>query len=157
MKKYVLAFIFIFAFVSQGFSADPGTADMVQLSQAKNPSALSLVVTSDGKLITKPGASFSKGNYKGVRLPYLVSTPKPISYPRWAVQENWEGNFVVAVEILTDGSVGRSMVMKSTGHSNLDETVTQIVKTWKFHPAMKGDEPVVECVQVPIAFRLRSE
>ena len=64
---------------------------------------------------------------------------------------------MIAVEILTDGSVGRFYVMQSTGHHSLDEAATQAVKSWKFHPAMRNGKPVVECIQVPVVFKLQAK
>jgi protein TonB len=73
------------------------------------------------------------------------------------MEQGWEGEFVIAVEILENGSVGRTYVMKSTGHKKLDEAATEAVTSWKFHPATRNAKPVVECVQIPVTFQLKSE
>ena len=88
-------------------------------------------------------------------LPSLKESPAPIRYPRWAVREGWEGNFSIAVEILTNGEVGRWKVMESTGYSLLDEVATQAVTAWKFHPATEKGKPIVSCIQIPIRFELK--
>ena len=118
---------------------------------------LNFTVTQDGQVNPEPGEVFTWGDQTGWTLPYLVSQPQTIRYPRWAIQQEFEGEFVIAVEILTDGSVGRYDVMKSTGHQILDHEAAQAVLSWKFHPAMKEGQPIVECVQIPIRFSLQDE
>lgn len=128
-----------------------GNADLLD-----NP--FSLTVRQNGTLVTKPGPVLTeKGDYAGMQLPYLTSTPKPIAYPRLAVQRGWEGELVIAVEILTDGAVGRHQVMESTGHGLLDKIAAEAVRSWKFHPAMKNGEPVLTCIAIPIRFELQGE
>ena len=113
------------------------------------------IVQGDGTLVTKPGNLFSEGAYAAnFNLPYLISTPKPITYPRWAIRQGWQGKFVLAIEVLKDGSVGRVQIMQSTGHQHLDKTTEDAVKSWHFQPAMQDGKPVVECVQVPVYFQL---
>lgn len=114
-----------------------------------------LTVTSDGQFIPTPGPVFTEGDEPGTELPYLVSKPKPISYPRWAVRQEWQGKLILAVEILPNGRVGRMKVMKSTGYRLLDRTATKAIQQWKFHPATKDGNPVLSCIQVPVEFRLQ--
>ena len=125
-------------------------------AQAVNP--FSLTVTGSGKMIPKAGpVSTGRGHYEGVDLPYLVSTPKPIQYPRWAMRQGWEGRLEIALEILADGSVGRFKVMKSTGHRLLDEAASEAVRTWKFAPAAKAGKFVLTCIEIPVTFQLENE
>ncbi len=125
-----------------------------QAASAKLP--FSMIVTRDGNVITKPGAIFTAGiEAADLELPYLVSTPRPIRYPNWAVREGWQGDFVIAIEVLKNGSVGRYYVMQSTGHDRLDNAAISAVKSWKFQPAMQKGRAVVTCVQLPITFELQ--
>lgn len=126
-------------------------------AQASNP--FSMTVTGSGRMIPKAGPVSTGGAHygEGVQLPYLISTPKPIQYPRWAMRQGWQGRFSLAIEILTDGSVGRTKVMQSTGHRLLDRVAASAVRNWKFHPAMKNGQPVVTCIQIPIVFQLEKE
>lgn len=124
-------------------------------SETVSSDAFRAIVTGDGKLLMKPGAVFSDGGkHEGMELPYLLSNPKPINYPRWALRQGWQGDFSIAVEILTDGRTGRYKVMQSTGYEILDEAATEAVKTWVFHPAMKDGQPVVTCIQIPVRFQI---
>lgn len=104
----------------------------------------------------KPGTPFSTGYHAGnFTLPSLRQTPEPLRYPRWAVREGWEGTFVIAVEVLPNGRVGRLSVMQSTGYSLLDETAVEAVRRWHFHPATEKGRAVVSCIEIPIHFTLQ--
>lgn len=104
----------------------------------------------------KAGQLFTTGTHApDFTLPSLKEEPVPIRYPRWAVQEGWEGTFVIAVEVLKTGEVGRWQIMRSTGYSLLDETATKAVRAWRFHPATEQGRAIVSCIQIPIRFELK--
>ncbi len=128
------------------------------LSETSQADSFGLTVSGNGMLISKPGPVFTEGgDYSGMQLPYLVSTPKSISYPRWAVRQGWEGKLSIALEILPSGKVGRTKVMHSTGHRLLDKVAESAVRSWSFHPAMKNGQSIVTCIQIPIVFQLEKE
>lgn len=157
MKKMILSAVFLLSFASLAHAQEAVSMEPMQagISTAAGNSNSGFIVTGDDKLIARPGALFTQGgDYSGIELPYLVSTPKPIKYPRWALRQGWEGRFIIAVEVLIDGTVGRYYVMQSTGHKILDKAATEAVRTWKFHPAMKNGKPIVECAQVPVTFKI---
>ncbi|MBI4000078.1 MAG: energy transducer TonB [Candidatus Omnitrophica bacterium] len=164
MKKISLLFLLaILVFSATSVSAQEGVlvenTSLLKTQDGSLPDSFSVVVTSSGKLVVKPGQVFTEGNEApGTVLPSLVSDPKPISYPRWAIDQGWQGKIVIALEILADGSVGLYQVMHSTGYQILDEAATQAVQSWKFHPAVKKDgQPFRTCIQVPITFQLQGE
>ncbi len=157
-KNFISAFI-LFSLISfsqaqaqENIALEPMQA---AVSAAAKDAGSGFIVTGSDKLIAQPGAVFTRGgNYEGIDLPYLNSTPKPITYPRWAIRQGWEGRITIAVEVLKDGTVGRTQVMQSTGHLILDEAAVKAVKTWRFQPAMKNGQPIVECSQIPVTFKL---
>lgn len=104
-----------------------------------------------------PEKIFTEVMEPGITLPYLKSDPKTIQYPRWAVQRDWKGELLMAVEVLSNGNVGRYQVMKSTGVKMLDESAAKAIKTWKFHPGKKNGKPAVMCIQVPVTFELEEK
>ena len=117
-----------------------------------------LTVSNPGRLRVRTGKVFTEGGeYNGITLPHLVSMPRAISYPRWAVRQGWQGELVLALEILENGLVGRFSVMKSTGYSLLDKAAIKAVQDWKFSPAIKDGKPLVTCIQIPILFQLQNE
>ena len=102
------------------------------------------------------GEIFTSGTHASdFTLPSLKEAPVPIRYPRWAVQEGWEGTFVIAVEILQTGQVGRWKVIESSGYPLLDRAATEAVRQWQFHPAHEQGRAIVSCIQIPILFKLR--
>ncbi|MBI2167798.1 MAG: energy transducer TonB [Candidatus Omnitrophica bacterium] len=104
----------------------------------------------------RPGQIFSTGTHApDFTLPSLKEDPAPIRYPRWAVQEGWEGTLSIAIEVKTDGTVGRWMIMKSTGYPLLDEAAAAAVRQWQFHPATEQGKAILMCVQIPILFELK--
>ena len=104
----------------------------------------------------KVGKIFTAGYHPSdFVLPTLKGEPAPIRYPRWAVQEGWEGTFIIAIEVLKSGEVGRWNVMQSTGYSLLDETAGNAIRQWHFHPGTELGKSVVMCIQIPVHFVLR--
>lgn len=163
MKKFTLPIVLILltSLIPDSHAAERIAAEIVSGPAEKGaaPSdAFSMMVTGDGKLIAKPGRVFTDGgDYRGISLPYLLSSPRPIVYPRWAIRQGWQGKLLLAIEIRTDGSVGRYNVLRSTGYRILDEEATRAVRSWKFYPAMKNGKPTLTCIEIPIVFHLGDE
>ena len=104
----------------------------------------------------RTGKIFTTGTHVAdFALPSLRENPIPIRYPRWAVREGWEGSFVIAIEVLKSGEVGRWKVIESTGYSLLDEAATETVRQWHFYAATERGNPIVSCIEIPIHFELR--
>jgi len=83
--------------------------------------------------------------------------PKAIVYPRQAVRRGWEGQSVVAVEVLPDGSVGRTSLAKSSGHEVLDQAAQEAVRSWKFGTESEKEKAIPQYVDIPVTFKLRAE
>jgi periplasmic protein TonB len=82
-----------------------------------------------------------------------VKTPDPI-YPESARQNKLMGDTVVAMTVLTDGSVSDIQLIGSAAHS-MDNASLETLRSWKFKPAMCGTEPVVSDIEVVVSFRIR--
>ncbi len=82
-----------------------------------------------------------------------IRTPNPL-YPKSASQNRISGDTTVAMTVLTDGSVTDIQLVGSSGHS-LDDATLNTLRTWKFKPAMCGNEPVVSDIHVVVSFRLQ--
>jgi protein TonB len=76
----------------------------------------------------------------------------PPGYPETARQRGYEGVVLVAVEILTDGRVGKAVVSQSSGYAILDHTAVAAVRDWKFVPAQKSGVPYKTWAELPIKF-----
>ena len=164
MKKIVFTlFLLAFVSVSAGWSAvqeRPAAAPLApHLIQGQVPAGdVSFEVSvSPGKWTqANVGRLFTTGYHpSNFSLPVLKENPIPIRYPRWAVQEGWQGTLVIAIEVLKSGEVGRWKVMQSTGYSLLDQAATGAIRKWHFHPAMENGKSIVSCIQIPIDFQLR--
>lgn len=84
--------------------------------------------------------------------PKPINTPDP-AYPKSASQNHMGGTAVVAITVLPDGSVSDVQLVGSAGHS-MDQVSQEIVRTWKFKPAMCGGEPVANDIRVEFKFRV---
>ena len=82
-----------------------------------------------------------------------IKTPDPIS-PLAKAQHHIEGTSIVALTVLPDGSVDDVHLVGSSNH-DMDSVTQQIVKTWKFQPAMCGNEAVATDIQVEMRFKGR--
>ena len=91
------------------------------------------------------------------RPPFPVLMPKAIVYPRKAIRKGWEGQTVVAAEVLADGSVGRTALAKSSGHGVLDQAAQEAIQSWKFENESERDETVSQYVDIPVTFKLQGE
>lgn len=90
----------------------------------------------------------------GVQLRYLRS-PAP-AYPRDALRAGLEGTVVLKVLVDTDGSPLKVEVERSSGHRVLDQAArTQVLRQWKFQPAVDGGQPVQAYGLIPIDFSLQ--
>jgi TonB family protein len=85
--------------------------------------------------------------------PKAIKTPSPI-YPPSEKVMHVNGTSIVSVTVLPDGSVSEVYLVGSSYH-DMDAITQQIVKTWKFKPAMCGTEPVTADIQVQVNFRTR--
>jgi len=91
-----------------------------------------------------------------IAIPRYRDNTQPI-YPRIARLRGYEGVVVLAAEIHADGQVGSLKVKKSSGFDVLDQSALKTVKTWKFEPGKRIDEPVNMWVDVPVKFVLKDD
>ncbi len=77
-------------------------------------------------------------------------------YPTFARRSNIQGQVILEVEVLRDGTVGAVNVLRSlmAGPGGLDESAVRAVKQWEFTPAKSGGQPVAVWARIPIDFTL---
>jgi protein TonB len=96
---------------------------------------------------------FKPGN--GVSLPIVVSEVKP-EYTPEAKQAHIEGNVIVDVVVLANGTVGNVTVARSLDSTfGLDQEAVKAAKQWIFKPGMKDRKPVAVRVSIELTFRLK--
>jgi len=110
-----------------------------------------------GPVRVSSGILIPATDHGGSRAPFPVLTPKAIVYPRKAIRKGWEGQTVVAAEILPDGSVGRTALAKTSGHEVLDQAAREAIKDWKFGTESEQHEAVPQYVDIPVTFKLKDQ
>ena len=65
-----------------------------------------------------------------------------------------EGKVILRVLVNPQGTADNVEIKTSSGSPRLDESAQKTVRTWKFIPAKRADEPVQSWVLVPIIFKL---
>jgi len=85
----------------------------------------------------------------------MAGNPPPL-YPLSARRAGREGRTVLLVALSATGDCVEVRVAESSGTASLDESAIAAVKTWRFHPAIRGNQPVAVTLRVPIQFSLNS-
>ena len=82
-----------------------------------------------------------------------LHNPKP-EYPLLAYRLRLQGEVLLRVEVLENGTAGQIELVRSSGHALLDRAAWDTVKTWKFKPAQRQGAAIRQTVDIPITFRL---
>ncbi|MBN6152024.1 energy transducer TonB [Xanthomonas sp. AmX2] len=89
----------------------------------------------------------------GVQLRYLQA-PAP-TYPRDALREGIQGTVLLRVLVGIDGVPQQVDIEKSSGSRVLDQAArAQVLKRWRFHPALQQGVPIQAYGLVPVDFSL---
>ncbi len=86
----------------------------------------------------------------------LYKENAPPVYPEVARVRGYEGMVFVLAEILSNGTVGKLKIGKSSGYAILDQSAVEAVKPWKFEPARRSGTPFTAWVELPIKFSLKN-
>lgn len=93
------------------------------------------------------------GPVAAVRLEY-ADAPAP-KYPRDALRMGLQGVVMLQVTVDIDGRPLDVLVMQSSGHRDLDAAARmQVLKRWRFKPAMKDGVAIQAIGMVPVNFTL---
>lgn len=84
-----------------------------------------------------------------------LQNPKP-NYPALSRRLGEEGKVLLKVRVGSDGRPLAVDLEKSSNFERLDNAARQVVLSWRFVPAKRGEEAVEATVVVPIVFRLDS-
>ena len=82
-----------------------------------------------------------------------LNNPHP-KYPLIARKKGWEGRIVLQVKVDNKGIVEKIEILESSGHKILDNESKNTIKEWKFKPAMIGNKPINDVIDIPIRFVL---
>jgi len=96
----------------------------------------------------KRGAALS-GSFTA---PVLLFKVEP-EFSEQARQAKLQGTVMLYAEVDTNGLLRNIRVTRGLG-LGLDEKAVEAVKKWRFRPAYRGDQPVVEAAAIEVNFRL---
>jgi protein TonB len=88
----------------------------------------------------------------GVSAPRPIYSPDP-EYSEEARKAKYQGVVVLSVIIGPDGRPRDIRVARTVG-LGLDEKAVEAVKTWRFEPAKKDNQPVAVAVNIEVSFNL---
>jgi protein TonB len=101
----------------------------------------------------QPVAVYEPGN--GVSLPTVVRDATP-NYTAAAIGARIQGTVVLAVVVLSDGTIGDVTVLQSLDMTyGLDAEAVKAAKQWQFKPGTKDGNPVAVRVRIEMTFTLR--
>lgn len=111
------------------------------------------VPTADPLPDTGPIGPPDPGPQPSTRLEY-ASAPAP-SYPPDALARELEGTVMLKVLVDVDGSPLSVEIERSSGHRKLDDAARrQVLRKWKFKPAIKDGQAIQVYGIVPVSFTL---
>lgn len=106
----------------------------------------------DETLLVAPKGAIERRKCADMTHVVPLRTPDPM-YPKSASENKLTGNTIVAMTVLTDGSVTDIQLVGRAARS-MDDATLQTLKSWRFKPAMCGTDPVVSDIEVVVSFRL---
>jgi TonB family protein len=106
----------------------------------------------EDSVFTPPPASIARRQCPHVQPPKAVKTPDP-AYPKADSENGFMGTVFVSLTVLPDGSVDNVQLTGAATHG-MNDVSQQILRTWKFKPAMGGGEPMAFDITVEVYFGL---
>lgn len=132
----------------QGETGNPLSAqDQAPTPAEPGPSAINRTTAAK---ISEPAAAVA---IKEAR-PLYKENPPP-AYPSLARRRGYQGTVEMDVLVDRQGRAAASRVFRSSGFQLLDEAAEKAVNSWRFTPAVHGDEKVDMWVRVPVRFQLK--
>lgn len=91
---------------------------------------------------------------QGITLQYL-SAPAP-AYPREAVRTGAQGTVILRVLVDESGAPIEVSIERSSGNRSLDNAArSQVLRRWKFRPALDNGHPIQAYGLIPVDFTLQ--
>ena len=83
-----------------------------------------------------------------------IASPAP-TYPRDALRDGVTGTVELELLVGVDGSVLQVRITRGSGNHQLDSAAReQVLRNWRFQPALRNGVPVQALGRVPIVFTL---
>ncbi len=84
----------------------------------------------------------------------LLSKNAAPQYPRVARERGYEGDVLLEVAILSNGTCNNIRIIKSSGYRLLDRAAIKAVRKWEFTPAERNGKPFISTIQITVVFTL---
>lgn len=84
-------------------------------------------------------------------VPIPAQSPPP-RYPPAALRRGEGGSVLLRVDVDAAGSPTAVTLLRPSGSRELDRAASQVVRRWRFTPAMRDGQPVAGSVEVPFDF-----
>lgn len=128
-------------------------APVVSQPAVVDSASLALPAVADAAPDSAPAISAPSAPVEAGQLHYL-SSPAP-SYPVAALRAEQQGTVLLRVLVATDGRPTEVNVQTSSGHRALDLAArNQVLRHWRFQPAMQNGQAVQAYGLVPVSFSL---
>lgn len=126
---------------------------MVNQTAVVDSTPVALPAVSDAVSDSAPAIAAPSGPVEAGQLQYL-SSPAP-GYPVAALRAGQQGTVLLRVLVGTDGRPTEVSVQTSSGHRALDLAArSQVLRSWRFQPAMQNGQAVQAYGLVPVSFSL---
>lgn len=83
-------------------------------------------------------------------------TKTTVPYPKQSLINREQGTVILRVLVGADGTPQTIEIQRSSGYARLDHAARDAVKTWSFHPAMRGGAASSAWALVPVTFNLQT-
>lgn len=84
----------------------------------------------------------------------IICTKGDLELTDEAIKHQFNGNVILEVELLKDGTVGAINVIQSQPYG-LEQRAVEAARRYKFCPALQGGEPVTQIMEYTAMFRVR--
>lgn len=85
----------------------------------------------------------------------FAAIQRALKYPEIARKAGIEGKVIVQVLVSEKGDVVNTKIVKSLGHSGMDEAAVSAIRSVRWKPALQRDKPVKVWVAIPVIFKLK--
>jgi TonB family protein len=98
--------------------------------------------------------NFLRAGVDGIGTPICIHCPAP-KYSKKARADKLQGSVILEAIVTAQGKATKIVLVRRLG-GGLDENAIDVVKSWRFKPAIdKAGNPVAVLVPIEVTFRLR--
>jgi protein TonB len=119
------------------------------------PAAASLASAAPGGVVTSRTVTQQDGDGFVAAQPAAGSFNQPPEYPLQAQQHGEQGDVLLSIHVLPNGTADSVSVTQSSGYAILDAAAAKAVWNWRFQPSTLSGRPVPSVIPYRIRFSLQ--